>query len=99
MSRRAAGRSNSAADLRASRELLIARAALERAAIRDATQDLQIASERIARIAITGVSLVRRYWLPAGLLLAGGLFKRARPFLRMARTGLAVWQTVRLLRR
>jgi hypothetical protein len=42
---------------------------------------------------------MRRYWLPAGLLLASGMFKRARPFLRMARTGLAVWQTVRLLRR
>jgi hypothetical protein len=98
MSRRAAARS-SAADLRVSREMLVARAALERAAIRDATQDLQIASERIARIAVGGISLLRRYWLPAGLLLAGGMFKRARPFLRMARTGLAVWQTVRLLRR
>lgn len=97
MSRRAAARNS--ADLRASRELLIARAALERAAIRDATQDLQIASERIARIATVGVSLLRRYWLPAGLLLAGGVFKRARPFLKAARTGLALWQTVRLLRR
>ncbi|MBA4099526.1 MAG: hypothetical protein C0484_22480 [Rhodospirillum sp.] len=99
MSRRAAAARNSAADLNASREVLIARAALERAAIRDATQDLQIASERIARIAIVGATLVRRYWLPVGLLLAGGLFKRTRPFLKMARTGLAVWQTVRLLRR
>jgi len=98
MSRSAVAR-NSAADLKVSREMLVARAALERAAIREATQDLQIASERIARIAVVGVSLLRRYWLPAGLLLAGGLFKRARPFLRMARTGLAVWQTVRLLRR
>ena len=98
MSRHAAAR-NSAADLEASRELLIARATLERAAIRDATHDLQIASERIARIAIVGVTLVRRYWLPVGVLLAGGLFKRTRPFLKMARTGLAVWQAVRLLRR
>ena len=98
MSRNAAAR-NSVADFAASREQLIARAALERAAIRDATHDLQIASERIARIAIVGVTLVRRYWLPVGLLLAGGLFKRTRPFLKMARTGLAVWQTVRLLRR
>jgi hypothetical protein len=98
MSRSAAAR-NSAANLKARREMLIARAALERAAIRDATQDLQIASERIARIAVTGISLLRRYWLPAGLLLAGGLSRRARPFLRMARTGLAVWQAVRLLRR
>ena len=98
MSRRAAARS-SAADLRVSREMLVARAALERAAIRDATQDLQIASERIARIAVVGISLLRRYWLPAGLLLAGGMFRRARPFLKMARTGLAVWQAVRLLQR
>lgn len=98
MSRRAAGR-NGAADLAVSRELLVARAALERQAVREATQDLQIASERIARIAVVGLSMLRRYWLPAGLLLAGSMFKRARPLLRMARTGLAVWQTVRLLRR
>ena len=98
MSRRDAVRS-SATGLKASREILVARAALERAAIRDATQDLQIASERIARIAVVGVTLVRRYWLPVGVLLAGGLFKRTRPILKMARTGLAVWQAVRLLRR
>jgi hypothetical protein len=98
MSRNAAAR-NSAADLKASREMLIARAALERAAIRDATQDLQIASERIARIAVVGIKLVRRYWLPISVVLAGGLFKRARPFLRFFRTGLAVYQTVRLMRR
>jgi hypothetical protein len=97
MSRRAAARS--AADLTLARELLVARAALERQAMREATQDLQIASERLARLAILGISLVRRFWLPAGLLLAGSLFKRTRPLLRMARTGLAVWQTVRLLRR
>jgi hypothetical protein len=87
-----------AAELRRNRELLIARAALEREAMRDATQDFQIASERIARIAVTGISLVRRYWLPASLLLAGGLFKRARPIFRMARTALAVWQAAKLLR-
>lgn len=98
MSRNAAAARSSAADLKACRELLIARAALERVAIRDATQDLQIASERIARIVVVGVALVRRFWLPLGVLLAGGLFKRARPFLRMARTGLAVWQAVRMLR-
>lgn len=97
MSRNAAAR-NSASDLKACREVLIARAAVERAAIRDATQDLQVASERIARIAAVGVSLLRRYWLPLGVLAAGGLFKRARPLLKMARTGLAVWQTVRVLR-
>jgi hypothetical protein len=98
MSRRAAGRS-SAAELKARREMLVMRAALERQAIRDATQDLQIASERIARIAVVGVRLLRRYWLPIGVVLAGGLFSRARPFLRFFRTGLAVYQTVRLLRR
>jgi hypothetical protein len=98
MSRRAAARSR-AAELEARREMLVARAALEREAVRDATQDLQIASERIARIAIAGVTLVRRYWLPIGVVLAGGLFKRTRPLLRFLRTGLAVYQTVRLLRR
>jgi hypothetical protein len=92
------GRS-SVVSLKARREMLVARAALERAAMRVATQDLQIASERIARVAIVGIALARRYWLPVGLLLAAGLFKRGRPLLRMARTGLVVWQTVRLLRR
>ena len=87
-----------AAELRRNRDLLIARAGLEREAMRDATQDFQIASERIARIAVTGITLVRRYWLPASLLLAGGLFKRARPVLRMARTALTVWQAAKLLR-
>lgn len=88
----------SAAELRRCREILIARAQLEREAMRDATQDLQVASDRIARIAIVGVTLIRRYWLPLSVLLAGGLFKRARPVLRIARTGLAIWQTARLLR-
>ena len=87
-----------AADLERCRRVLIARAELERLAMRDATEELQIASDRIARIATMGISLARRYWLPVGLLLAGGLFKRARPVLRMARTGLALWQTARLLR-
>jgi hypothetical protein len=87
-----------AVELKRNRELLIARAALEREAMRDATQDFQIASERIARIAVTGITLVRRYGLPASLLLAGGLFKRARPVLRMVRTVLTVWQAAKLLR-
>ena len=78
--------------------MLIARAELERQAMRDATADLQESTERIARIATIGVGLVRRYWLPVGVLLAGGLFKRTRPVLRMAKTGLAIWQTARLLR-
>ena len=85
-------------DLKARRELLVARAALERVAIREATQDFQIASERVARVAWLGVSLVRRYCLPLAVLAAGGMFKRLRPLLRAARTAVAVWQTVRLLR-
>lgn len=88
----------SAAELRRCRQILTARAELERMAMRDATQDLQIATDRIARIATIGIALVRRFWLPAGLLLAGSLSGRARPVLRAARTGLAVWQTIRLLR-
>ena len=86
------------AELRRCRELLVARAELERQALRGTTQDLQIASDRVARLAMVGVSLARRYWLPAAMLLGGSLFKRARPVLRMARTGLAVWQTVKVLR-
>ena len=85
-------------ELRRYREFLVARAELERQALRETTQDLQIASDRMARIAIVGVSLARRYWLPATILLAGSLFKRAQPVLRMARTGLALWQTVKMLR-
>ena len=88
----------SAAELTRCRELLVARAELERAALRDATQDLQIAGDRVARIAILGVSLVRRYWLPLSVVLAGTLFRRARPVLRAARTGLIAWQTLKLLR-
>jgi hypothetical protein len=78
--------------------VLIARAELERAAMRGATEDLQNATERIARIATFGIGLVRRYWLPVGILVAGGLFKRTRPVLRMAQIGFAIWQTARLLR-
>ena len=87
-----------AADLEQCRRVLIARAELERHAMRDATEDMQIATDRVARIVTVGIGLVRRYWLPVGVLLVGGLFKRARPVLRMARTGLALWQTARLLR-
>jgi hypothetical protein len=79
------------------RRLLVARAELERDAMRAATKDLQRASDRIARIAIIGVKL-SRYWLPALVLVAGPLLKRVRPMLRMARTGLVIWQTVQLLR-
>lgn len=89
---------SSAAELEQYRRLLIARAQRERDAMREATEDLQLATDRIARIAIIGVGLARRYWLPASVLVAGALFKRARPMFRMARTGLVIWQTVQLLR-
>ncbi len=89
---------SSTVELERYRRLLAARAELERDAMRAATEDLQLASDRIARIAIVGVRLVRRYWLPTSVLVAGALFKRARPMLRMARTGLVIWQTVQLLR-
>jgi hypothetical protein len=89
---------SSAAELERCRHVLIARAAAERHAMRETTEELQEASDRFARIAIVGIRVVRRYWLPAGVLLAGTLFKRVRPVLRAAQTGLAVWQTVRLLR-
>lgn len=76
---------------------LVARAALERVALQGATEDLQSASDRIARIAILVVTLVRSYWLPAGALAVALLFKRARPALRLAQTGIAIWQMARLL--
>jgi hypothetical protein len=88
----------SSAELARCRRVLTARAQLERHAMQDATEDLQAASDRFAHIAIVGIRLVRRYWLPVGVLLVGGMFKRARPVLRAARTGLALWQTVRLVR-
>jgi len=66
--------------------------------MRVTTEDLQEASDRIARVAVIGIRLVRRYWLPASLLLVAGLFKRTRPVLRAAQTGLALWQTVRMIR-
>jgi hypothetical protein len=78
--------------------MLVARAADERQAMRDATAELQAATERCARIAVIGMRLVRRYWLPVGVLAASGLLKRARPILRAAQTGLVLWQTVRMLR-
>ena len=89
---------SNAVELERCRQVLIARAALERHAIRATTEELQEASDRFARVAIVGIRLVRRYWLPAGVLIAGAFFKRVRPMLRAAQTGLAVWQTVRLLR-
>jgi hypothetical protein len=89
---------SSASEIEQCRRILIARAEFERSAMREATDDLQNASDRLARIAVAGIRLVRRYWLPMGALVAGGIFKRARPLLRAVQTGITVWQTVRLLR-
>ncbi len=93
-----ARRRSRSVELKQRRDVLIARARLERVALRDATQDLQIAGDRAVRIALGGLALIRRYWLPLGLILAGTLSGRARPVLRMVRTGLVVWQSVKLLR-
>ena len=92
------GFGSNAAELERCRRILIARAEFEREAMQEATQDLQIASDRIARIAIVTIRLVRRFWLPLGVLAVGSVFKRARPMLRAAQTGLTLWQTVRMLR-
>jgi hypothetical protein len=87
-----------AAELERCRQVLMARAALERHAMRATTEELQDAGDRLGRIAVIGIRIVRQYWLPAGVLLGGMLFKRVRPLVRAAQTGLAVWQTVRMLR-
>ena len=89
---------SSAAELERCRQRLIVRAQLERRALQDTTEELQVASERIVRIAMNGIALVRRYWLPVGVVLAGGLFMRPQRLLRFARTGIVLWQTVQLLR-
>lgn len=86
------------AELRRCRSLLMARAELERRAMRDATEDLQDASDGVVRLAATAVRLARQFWLPVGILVVGALSRRARPVLRAARAGLAVWQVVRMLR-
>ena len=86
------------AEIERYRRLLVARAALERDAMQAATADFQFASDRIARIAVVGGMLLRRYLLPVSILVASVLFKRVRPALRMARMGFDIWQLVRLLR-
>jgi hypothetical protein len=87
-----------AGELERCRRALTARAERERLAMREATEDLQDASDRLVHLAVTGVRLVRQFWLPASALAAGALFKRVRPVLRAARTALALWQMMRLLR-
>jgi hypothetical protein len=86
------------AELDRRRSMLLARAELERRAMRDVTEDLQDTGDGVVRLAATGVRLLRQFWLPAGALVAGALFRRARPVLRAARAGLAAWQMVQMLR-
>ena len=93
-----ARRGSSAVELELCRQALIVRAALERHAMRETTEELQEAGDRVAHVAIAVIRIVRRYWLPAGMLFGSMFFKRARPVLRAAQTGLAVWQTMRMLR-
>ena len=90
--------SRDSVELERLRRSLIERAALERLALQGATEDLQAASDRIVGIAVTVVTLVRRYWLPVGMIAAASLFKPLRPALRLAQTGLAIWQVARQLR-
>jgi hypothetical protein len=87
-----------AVELERRRRLLILRAALERSALQGATEDMQMATDRIVRVGGIVVTLVRRFWLPLGVLAAAGLFNRLGPMLWVARTGLAIWQTARLVR-
>ena len=86
-----------AVELERLRQLLIVRAALERSALKEATEDMQMATDVVLRVGGFVVGLVRRFWLPLGALAAAGLFKRLGPALRLARTGLAIWQTARLV--
>lgn len=80
------------------RRLLIQRAALERWALRDTTEDLQDTGDRIVHVGAVAVGVVRKYWLPIGALVGLALFKRAGSALRLARIGLTIWQASRLLR-
>lgn len=87
-----------AAELARLRAQLIQRAALERYALREPAAGLQAAGDGVVRAAGVAVGLVRRFWLPLGVLMVAGLFTRLGPALRVARMGLAVWQVARLLR-
>lgn len=86
------------AELERCRSMLMVRAELERRAMRDTTEDLQDASDGVVRLAAAGVHLARQFWLPVGVMIVGALSRRARPVLRAARAGLAVWQVVQMLR-
>ncbi|HEX6118172.1 MAG TPA: hypothetical protein VFZ03_01900 [Dongiaceae bacterium] len=86
------------AELERCRGVLMARADLERRAMRIATEDMQDASDGVVGLAVTAVRLMRQFWLPIGITTVGALSRRARPVLRAARAGLAVWHVVRMLR-
>ena len=88
----------SAGELARLRDMLRERAAIERMSLAGATEDLQDATDRIARVAIAVVTVGRRFWLPIAAVAAVGLFRRAGPVLRLARTGLTVWQFAKLIR-
>ena len=88
----------SAAELRRMRHMLRERAAIERMSLAGATEDLQDATDRIARIATAVIAVGRRYWLPIAAVAASGLFRRLGPIMRLARTGLTVWQVARMIR-
>jgi hypothetical protein len=62
--------------------------------MRVATEDLRRASDHIA---IIGLRL-SHCWLPGLMRATGPLLERARSLLRLARTGLAIWQIMQLLR-
>jgi len=81
------------------RGVLMARAELERRAMRIATADMQDASDGVVRLAATGVRIARQFWLPVGVTIVGALSRRARPVLRAARAGLAVWHVMQMLRK
>ena len=78
--------------------MLQERAAIERMSLAGATEDLQDATDRIARLAVAIVTVGRQFWLPIAAIAVAGLFRRTRPALRLARAGLTAWQFARLIR-
>ena len=88
----------SAAELARTRRMLQERAALERMSLAGATEDLQDATDRIARVAVAVITVGRRFWLPITVVAAAGLFRRVGPALRLARTGLTIWQVAKMIR-
>jgi hypothetical protein len=78
--------------------MLQERAAVERMSLAGATEDLQDATDRIARVAVAVVTVGRRFWLPVAAVAAAGLYRRVGPVLRLARTGLTIWQIAKMVR-